>query len=155
MWLGFIVSSEKSEIPFVQYSQHLSGKILGSMLNLVFENECCHSASSALSISLFLFCIIYLWCCWPGSRCIEDVSPSSSIIELCCELLGKVSVGEVWLVVFLHEADDIFVLGPLPVPPEPFRAKTGHWEHSPVDEDAQLCLIIPLKKKKKKKIILL
>ena len=60
-------------------------------------------------------------------RSIEDVGPFVRVIELCFELRSEVSIGEVWLVVLLHEEDSTRTFGPLPLPPEPLIQITGNW----------------------------
>lgn len=79
----------------------------------------------------------------PGS--LEQVRPLLCTEELRVEVPRELRVAEPRRVVVGHEADALRVGGllTLPVPPEPLALKRGDGEHPPVDENAQLGLVVP------------
>ena len=67
-------------------------------------------------------------------------------MEFLLELTGKVLVGELWRVVFLHEPDDLGFdsIRAIEVAPEPLGHKARDTEHPEVNEDADFGIVVPL-----------
>ena len=100
-----------------------------------------------MPIYIFIF-LIYVF--FPNSveyllrpRGLYHVHPLSRVVQLGLELSSKVGVGEARRVVLLHEVDDRGRWGALPPPPEPLTVVGGHGVHPPVEEDAQLGVVVP------------
>ena len=74
----------------------------------------------------------------------DDISPFYWIIKFGLELCCKVGIGEAWRIELLHQRDDVWTwLGAFPPVPEPLVMETGNGVHPPVDEHADLGVIVP------------
>lgn len=85
----------------------------------------------------------------PGSGGFEYVCPGIRVEEFCVKRGRKIRVFKAWWVVFAHELN-IFLYrgGPPPVPKplaKPPKARDG--EHSPVDKNPELRLVVPLRQR--------
>lgn len=82
----------------------------------------------------------------PGSRGFEYICPGIRVEEFCVKIVGKIRVFKAWRVVFTHEINFFWSPFALPPVPEPLTIlPVGRdREDSPVDENPDLRLVVPL-----------
>lgn len=80
-----------------------------------------------------------------GSRLFEKTSPLYWAVKLCFKLRRKVWICEIWRVVLLHKVNNARQSPLLPVVPKPLGRKAWNWENSPVYEDSEFCIVIPIR----------
>lgn len=80
-----------------------------------------------------------------GSCLFEKTSPLYWAIKLCFKLRRKVWVREIWRVVLLHKVNNARQSPLLPVIPKPLRGKAWNRENSPVYEDSEFCIVVPIR----------
>lgn len=80
-----------------------------------------------------------------GSCLFEKTSPLYWAVKLCFKLRRKVWICEIWRVILLHEVNNARQSPLLPVIPKPLGGKTWNRENSPVYEDSEFCIVIPIR----------